>query len=245
MVMTASPGPPTSSPRVTPTVTQAVGPTATRGAPTEPAEVPTAETPPPAPTLSVADAVQAEFARLGTGRILYNPPEEMRVGEKERIEVRISMGTDGAVPLDQGLKGTGAPQVEVIPVSCFMKVRLAGEAFSILAFSSEEQVVPAQGYTEWAWDVTPDKSGEKNLLLTVTARVKLAGYADEQRDLTVIERVIRVRVNAGHSLGAFLKDNQGWIFPSVLVPVAAALGSWLLKRRKKRKRPRAPGPGQD
>jgi hypothetical protein len=237
---TEAPPPPTES---APEPTEPAAPTEEPSAPepteeevlppTESAPEPT-EAPPPTP-VSPAVAVQNELDRLVAGRILYNPPTEMTVGRTERVEVRI--GTDAAAPLAAGLKGAGEPVVEAIQVTCFMKVRLVGDAFEIVSFSSEEQIVSAQGYTEWAFDVTPARSGTRSLTLIVTAVVKATG-AEGEKDLPIIERQIRIKVNPGYVLSSFFVDNQRWIYPVVLVPLLAALGRWLWARRR-------PGPGQD
>jgi hypothetical protein len=213
----------------------------TPAAPTDTPQAGPTESSPPTPR-SPGVVVRQELERLASGRIAYNPPTEMTVDKTERVEVRISMDT--AAPLTTGLKGSGTPTVESIPVSCFMKVRLVGEAFSIVAFSSEEQIVPAQGFTEWAWDVTPKQSGERTLSLIVTALVK-AVDAEGTRDLPIVERQIHVKVNPGSMVSTFFRDNRGWIFPAVLVPLAAALGRWLWVRQKRRKRPGEPGADED
>jgi hypothetical protein len=210
-------------------------------APTEaPAAYPT-EPAPPTPS-SPGAVVQKELARLAAGLIAYNPPTEMTVDKTERVEVRIS--TDMAAPLTTGLKGSGTPTVESIHVSCFMRVRLVGESFEIVAFSSEEQIVPAQGYTEWAWDVTPTESGERTLCLIVTALVK-APDAEGEKDLPIIERQIHVQVNPGYVFSSFVSDNRGWIYTAVLVPLVAAFGRWLWQRQQRRKQPGDPGAGED
>lgn len=195
------------------------------GAPVEPAVA--------AEAVSLAEKVQAEFARLGKGNILYNPPTEMTVGESERVEVRITQGGQEALQAEP-LKGSGAPQIEQIPVASFMKVRLTGDGFEIMPLSSEEQVVVQDGYTEWAWDVTPQKSGDHRLAITVIARVKLQGFSDEQKDLDIIERDIHVRVNPAHSVRTFFADNMSWILPTILIPLALALGNRAWKRYKSR-----------
>jgi hypothetical protein len=211
----------------------------TQVAPTEEPEAGPTEAPPPTPG-SPGPVVQKELERLAAGRIAYNPPTEMTVDKPERVEVRISMDT--AAPLTTGLKGPGTPTVESIPVSCFMKVRLLGEAFSIVAFSSEEQIVPTQGFSEWAWDVTPKQAGERTLSLIVTALVKAAD-AEGTKDLPIIEREIHVKVNPGSMVSTFFRNNRVWIYPVVVVPLAAALGRWLWGWQKRRKRPGDPGAG--
>jgi hypothetical protein len=211
--------------------------------PTEPAAPTTEPTEalPPTPS-SPGAVVQQELEKLASGLIAYNPPTEMTVDQTERVEVRIGMDT--AAPLTTGLKGSGTPTVESIPVSCFMKVRLVGEAFSIVAFSSEEQIVPAQGFTEWAWDVTPRQSGDRILSLIVTALVK-ATEAEGEKDLPIIERQIHVNVNPGSMFSSFFRNNRGWIYPAVLLPLVAALGRWLWAWQKRRKLPADPGTDEE
>jgi hypothetical protein len=199
---------------------------------TEAAQEPEATEPPQPTPISPGAVVQKELERLAAGRIAYNPPTEMTVDKTERVEVRISM--DMAAPLAEGLKGPGEPVVEPIQVSCFMKVRLVSEDFHIVAFSSEEQIVPAEGFTEWAWDVTPTKSGTRSLSLIVTALVK-ASEAEGEKDLPIIEREIQVKVNPGYMVSSFFVANRGWIFTAVLLPVVAALGRWLWRRQQRNK----------
>ncbi len=189
-----------------------------------------------------AKAVESEFARLEKGRIMYNPPTEMTEGQRERIEVRIAQSD--AVTLTEGLRGSGAPQIEAIAVASFMKVRLLGEGFTITPLSSEEQVVAGADFTQWTWDVTPTQAGDLSLTLVVTARVKLAGFSDEQKDLGIIERNIKVKVDPAYSLQAFFDANRDWIFPAVFIPVAAAGGGALWRRYAARRVGRSAG-GQD
>jgi hypothetical protein len=196
---------------------------------------------PPTPS-SPGVVVQQELERLASGLIVYNPPAEMTVDKPERVEARISM--DVTAPITTGLKGSGTPVVESISVGYFMKVRLVGDAFDIVALSSEEQIVPAQGFSEWAWDVTPTESGTRNLCLVVTALVK-APNAEGKKDLPIIERQIRVHVNPGFVVSSFFKDNRAWIFTAVLVPLLAALGRWMWQRQKSNQQPGDPDLGGD
>ena len=204
------------------------------GEPSEPGEVATpvptpalAATAEPPPGADLAALVQAEFSRLAAGHVLYNPPEEMQVGRRERVEVRITQGTTETLAAES-LQGSGAPVVEPIPVSTFMKVRLTGDAFAITPLSSEEQFVVADSFTEWAWDLVPHQAGDQNLTLLITARVLLPGYPAEQRDLRIIERHIDVRVRSfGPAVLDFIRGHTELLITAVLIPLAVALGKWL------------------
>lgn len=180
----------------------------------------------PDPAVYAAEAL----AELEQGRILYNPPSEMQLGETERVEVRIGLNSE--ISLDEGLKGSGDPVTEQIPVAAFMAVRLAGTAFEITPLSSEEQLVANDTFTQWAWDIMPTEAGHRNLTLIVTARVKIPGFADEARDLPIIERDILVKVSPLQSATNFIKENPEWIAPPVLAVLAAILG-WAWRQRSK------------
>jgi hypothetical protein len=177
---------------------------------------------------------EEEFARLeaARGRMLYNPPEEMTVDETYLVEVRLAQSEE--VTLGEGLRGEGAPRIEDIPVSSFMAVRLVGdpESFRIVPRSTESQMVTADGFGHWEWDVTPLKAGDHKLVLVVSHRVKLAEFGEEQRDLPPIERVVDVQVNPASSVRTFLADNREWIIGAVAIPLLVAAGRWLWQRRQ-------------
>lgn len=204
------------------------GPTSAPLAPTQPA--PTTEP----ESVTLARLVQETLAGMEVGQILYNPPTEMRVGEAERVEVRI--GPEEVAGFTEGLEGGGEPIVESLPISTFMKVRLSGESFTITPLTSEEQVVIPGDFSEWIWEVTPQRAGEHRLYVTVTARVKLAGYGEEQKDLEVIERTVQVQVDPGSALLDFVERNGEWLVPAVLLPLFLALGRVLMRRLRGNRR---------
>jgi hypothetical protein len=212
----------------------------------EPAEVTMTATaqPTPAPTAAAmvtpapdpAALIQAEFARLEAGHVLYNPPEEMQVGRRERVEVRIAQGVTETLAAES-LQGSGEPVVEAVPVSAFMKVRLTGDAFTITPLSSEEQFLVADTFTEWAWDVVPEEAGDQRLTLLITARVLVAGYPAEQRDLRIIEREIDVRVKPlGPAAADFLREHLELVITVVVVPLLAVMGRWIWPRMRNREK---------
>lgn len=96
------------------------------------------------------------------GNVLYNPPDVMKVGIKDRVEARVSKNADGGFL--RSLKGRGIPHTETTVISELMKVRLSGDDFYIINLNEGEQVIGEVGYSEWAWDVLPKKSGKKHFI---------------------------------------------------------------------------------
>jgi hypothetical protein len=230
--MAPAPPPATISDYVEPTQAAQPAPPLPTGAPAETTAA--EETAAPAPTRAPDPAalIQAEFERMSQGSILYNPPEQMRVGQTERVEVRITKGD--TAKLAEGLEGRGEPTVEQMAVASFMAVRLNGAGFHIEPLGSEEQVIVGDTYTQWAWDVTPKEAGDQSLDLIVTARVKLQGYSDERKDLEVIRRHIVVRVDPKYAVASFIGSNKDWLIPSVLIPLIAAAGTRAWRRIRRR-----------
>jgi hypothetical protein len=120
--------------------------------------------PPPGSTLAQLQGIIDR--ELQSGVILYNPPERMRVGETDRVEVRISR--EFSDEIRQGLQGRGTPRVEALLVGTFMKAELRGEAFDVIPIGSDIHPLLATGFAEWRWDVTPKVSGTHPLYLVVT-----------------------------------------------------------------------------
>jgi hypothetical protein len=183
---------------------------------------------------NIDDIVDSELQKLTVGKILFNPPAEMKVGSTERVEVRIEKSElEGFA---EGLKGKGEPQIESIKVGTFMQAHLNGMNFEIISLSHEEQLVSSSAVTQWDWDVTPLKSGEQKLELTVTVRIVVANHGVEKKDYPVFERQIKVKINPVYSIKNFLKVNWQWIISTI---IGSGIIGWFTNRYiKKRKKKR-------
>lgn len=171
---------------------------------------------------NLSSTISDELNNLSLGQILFNPPKEMKVGRSERIEVRIiqNLKTD----LFENLKGRGIPEVSIEKVAPFMKVKLSGDCFDINALHEEGQIVSEGGYTEWAWDVLPLKSGSKKLHLLISVRIKLS-FGEEKKDFPIIDKDVKVNVNPIYSTKHFISNNWRWLATALILPI---LG-WAIK----------------
>ncbi|TAN66344.1 MAG: hypothetical protein EPN17_14110 [Methylobacter sp.] len=168
------------------------------------------------------DVLQKEINRLQIGIVVFNPPDSMKLGVKERIEARISK--DINADLVTSLKGRGLPQIEELKIYELMKVRLTGDDFEIDSLNEDEQIISASGFTEWSWDVIPLKSGKKTLHLHVTLRIRLP-FGEEKKDSPVLDREITVQVNPTYSVKLFLMTYWTWLVTALILPLIG----WLWK----------------
>ena len=164
--------------------------------------------------------VRDELEKLSPGRVLFNPPTEMRQGDKERVEVRITKDMDA--DLKAGLTGRGVPEVEIINVNTFMSVRMFGDGFEVTPKSDEEQFVGEADYTEWLFDVLPVESGRKILELLVTVRIKLPD-GQEVRNLPVKHRKINVEVDPWWVIKRFVSAHWKWFLGGIAGAVAVVI----------------------
>jgi hypothetical protein len=174
------------------------------------------------------------------GLIAYSVPNEMQVGEEYSVKVRISKQNDKTVllvgdreiPISDNLEDI---RVESITVSPIMSASLLSSKkdFEITSLSTDIQNIDDEGYTEWAWSVSPLQGGENNLKLNVKIRIKEDGN-DYYKDITVFERKIKVKSNLGSSVKDFVLNNWEWFMGAIFIPLFQWF--WLLWKRKKEKK---------
>src|SRR5947208_14665873 len=138
----------------------------------------------------------------------------MTVGKIDRVLVRISRSPSGDMYRD--LQGPGTPETEVIQVGPNMTATLSGANFTISPINTADQYVPTQGFTQWAWDVTPTRWGQQVLILTVTVRLLVPGYPAERMDYRVLERAVKVRVNPYFTVFGFIRAHWEWFVGTLI-----------------------------
>lgn len=171
------------------------------------------------------------------GLIAYSVPSEMEVGDDYSVKVRISKQNnrtvllvgDREIPISDNLDNV---RVESITVSPIMSASLLSSKkdFEITSLSTDIQNIDDEGYTEWAWNISPLQGGENNLKLNVKIRIKEDGN-DYYKDITVFERKIKVKSNLGSSIKDFISNNWEWFMGVIFIPLFQWF--WLLWKRKK------------
>jgi len=187
----------------------------------------------------LAAEAKTVYEALDEGRIAFKPRDTMRQGVKENVTVRVSL--DSLAGFTEGFDGV--PSVERVIVSPFMSARLVGDSdeFEIEELSTTDQPILDE-YTEWFWTVTPLRSGEKKLFLTISARLPLSNGQVDRKDLPPKEVVIMVEGNLFWWLTKFWERNEGVVL-GVLLTVAIGIimtglrWIWTIAHRKKRQPP--------
>jgi hypothetical protein len=154
---------------------------------------------------AAADAGPNDRSELSNeGCILWNMPDRMRVGQRERVEIRLGDAHVAENQLRAGLQGRAPPQIDQLEISSLMRVTIASDAkdFDVHALSTLDQYIRAAKVVRWDFDVRPLRAGRRTLRILVSMRLRVEGK-DEVVDLPSYEREVRVRIAPLHTAGQF------------------------------------------
>ena len=169
-------------------------------------------------------AVESVVTRtVRPGRLMFNPPTEMRQGQTERLEVGVSGSRHLDDQLRRDLRGRGLVQYEDVTTSPFMTVLLRGDGFAVTTLSPAEQLVAP--VARWEFDVTPNRAGTRELQLCVSLRIAMPGMPLEQIAIPVFERRIHVRVDPIYATRYFTTQHWQWLV-GTLVGLAGGITAW-------------------
>ncbi len=186
----------------------------------------------PAASLDPDAAFDLEYKRLSPGLIVFDPPPRMRVGDLERVTVRIAKALTPEVVA--GLRDSRT--TESLPsVGTTMKVQLKGEGdnFDITPLDSEEQGVSDTGFTEWSFNVLPKHFGTHKLYIVAVVVVRV-GNGEKVKDYPNYTKPVEVQVNPIYSTVKFGRDNWPSISSAVIGSgIIGGLIAWWRKKRKK------------
>jgi len=175
----------------------------------------------PSPLMTTVESVVSRTVR--PGRLMFNPPTEMRQGQTERLEVGVSGSRELDIELRRDLRGRGIVQYEDVTTSPFMTVLLRGDGFAVTILSPAEQLVAP--VARWEYDVTPNRAGNRELQLCVSMRIAMPGMPLEQIAIPVFERRIHVRVDPIYATRYFTTQHWQWLV-GTLIGLAGGITAW-------------------
>jgi hypothetical protein len=161
-------------------------------------------------------------------------PERMRVGEMSPVFARVFLPSseDMEEQLEAEIAADLPEDYQTVPfetkVNAKMRAILSGASFDIVPLSGDQFTSPDE-ITEWEWEVTPQKSGEQALRLTLRVLVEVEGLGEETWSTTQ-SKTVGVDVNPGYSVRSFLSSYWQWIISGILIPLVPFIYS-LVRRR--------------
>ena len=190
---------------------------------------------PPPPNGSTDAAEEAWFNGLQLGQLDWDVPQTMTMDQSQLITVRLHGYEDAASTPDALPGGTGSASLKV---GTQMKVELVsagGGDLTVVPVSEQgARYVPATGFTDWSWTVTPVHStSAKKLRLTVEAVLD----ANHSRSYVTYSRPFAIEVATPESVKNYTEENFGslakyWGPGGAGFLAIAGVIAWRRKRRK-------------
>lgn len=179
--------------------------------------------------LEIVDKADAD-SNSTKGTIAYSVPDEMTVGNKYKITVRISKERgkeikktlilgEREIPIsDETIESTAT--IENIRVSRTMTVKLLSKdgAFDISPMSTDKQVLEDESYTEWSWVVSPLESGTNYLKMIITIKVDTEDETS-YKDIVVFDKNIKVKANVALGVKSWISEYWQWLMTTIIIPV--------------------------
>jgi hypothetical protein len=185
-------------------------------------------TPPATVGSATQDAITSAVSTyVSEGRLLFNPPHQMRLGRTERVAVALSQRPGLDAELRQLAGAEPSTPTEAVETSPFMEVELKGPAFDITPLhvggGSEQMLRPL---ALWQYDVTPQRRGSHGLHLCVAMRIPLPGRPDERVSIPVLERRVVITVDVRYAVVHFVRSHWQWLVATVS-GLAGAILAWV------------------
>lgn len=173
-----------------------------------------------------------EISADNFGFISYNVPDSMKLGEHYKVTLRITKKPFSEVLITKISKDiiNTTTIINKLQMSDVMSAELIDSegSFIINSLSTEKQIIEGD-YTEWTWDILPNKKGNLNLRMVIKINI----YNDKGefvKDIPVFERDIYTSSNLYYSIKNFLTLYWQWILSTLILPLIVYI--WKKKSNK-------------
>ncbi len=200
---------------------------------------------PPSETASEPGAINPEVSeiigknmrRLAAGRIVFDAPKEMSVGESYPVEAAVTHKFLKDLSQSVGAAGGGNGNLRL---GENITLHLKGNGFDIspvtdstigavqefpIDDSEDTKVIEEDSTESWEWSVKPEKSGFQTLLLTVEVAVEDEHFTEVLSEYPVFEKVVQVKPSFFHSL------SKSYLLMALTIVIAVAVVGWVLIKK--------------
>lgn len=191
----------------------------------------------PAPPPDLEKAIRRSMRNIAPGRVVFDAPAVMNVGETYDVEVDLSYSF--LKGLSESLRGMSGEGFDKVRLGQNVGLSLNGRGFVIRPVTEAgggEEVFPAEdtGITKlvtensnprWNWKVTPLASGYKSLQLSVEIMAEDADFNETVNKYPLFQKVVDVKPNF-----IYMLSRSYWIMVVFIIVVVAVVGWILIKK---------------
>ena len=182
---------------------------------------------PPAEAATEVYNTDAILDQLSLATIALAVPDKANIKTKIQAQLLMSMFLDEAT-LREDLTTEGSTFSSGVLVSRVVHAKLTAPDFEVEAITPERQAISTTSNTEWLWNLTPKRTGEHQVYLTITAFV----YVDEsnfiERHIRTFQKVVVIEVTPEQVIKSWFAKYWQWLWSALLLPVFL----YFRKRRK-------------
>jgi OmpA family len=190
-------------------------------------------TPPP----DLEKAIGSSMRTLAPGRIIFDAPKDMSIGESYEVEVELPYSF--LKGLSETLNGMSAQGFDKIKLGHNVSLSLKGRGFDIRPITETdgvEEVFPVEdtGMTKqvtenstptWKWKVAPLKSGYQSLLLSIEIVAEDANYNEMAEEYPLFQKVVEVKPNFLYTV------TKSYSVMAVFIAIVVGAVGWILIKR--------------
>lgn len=181
---------------------------------------------------------------LVPSQVVWNSPENVRMDQSVRIEVRVTRNREQFQAIVGRLRAPGTPMTERVDLGSTLMAQLVSTAFKISPEGSAEPRNEIDGRDfEWSWVLEPLKPGTHTLQLTITSEFRggpsVENFSRLIKVVALPAPVASMPAQRDQTFDFVLK-NWDKLLTLILVPVGGA--AWAYFRRRRREALRTPLP---
>jgi hypothetical protein len=189
------------------------------------------------PPLDLKNAVGGIMRKLAPGRIIFDAPKKMKIGETYDVEVDLPYSF--LKDLSASLNGMSTQWLDKLRLGQNITLSLRGLGFDIRPVTETEgveEVFPAEdtGMTKrvtenstsaWKWKVAPLKSGYQSLTLSIEVMVEDADYNEMAEDYQLFQKIVDVKSNFLYMV------TKSYLIMAVFIVIVVGAVMWLLIKK--------------
>lgn len=175
----------------------------------------------PAPPLTEFNTIDRILGELPVGQIAFSVPTPMTRGKTYDVDLVLSAVhtvEELELELQKRISGQVALEGAKLKIGPEMQASLTGQNFQITAGTPDTQIVTQKGKTSWQWQVQPLIGGPLILHLALSVVLTVKGHP-VPKVIKTFDRYMVVQVTWTQRVNSFARDNPGWVFSAVLIPL--------------------------
>ena len=166
------------------------------------------------------------LSQLHLASIAFYVPDKANIRDKLIADLEIDP-TDGVKAFEHKLKVEGNITKDEILISKVLTAKLHAPNFNVIALTPQEQAISNTIPTKWSWELIPTEPGEHEVMLSISAKVKVDNEGTE-RYIGTYNKKVTIKISHFQAFKSWWNKNWQWVLSAIGIPTV--IYAW--RRRK-------------